>query len=250
MLFQPRIKNYKTLVLIFIFVILNLFCHFDSVICYSMAYAQNNKAEPLIVNGDVVEFSSDSKEVTATGNVKVVYKGTTLTCKKLNVNTQTKVGFAEGDVRLDEEKGVIEGEKIKYNFQTKVGTVLKPQFRFSPYFGTARELDKISDAEFIAKYGYITTCSMNRPHWRLKAKKTDVFPNDKVQIKNATAYFGRIPVATIPQYNHSLKDPIMHVQMMPGKRKDWGAYLLSAWRYDLSENIKGRIFLDYRSKWG
>jgi hypothetical protein len=42
----------------------------------------------------------------------------------------------------------------------------------------------------------------------------------------------------------------MHVQLMPGKSKDWGAYMLSAWRYNITEDVKGRIYFDYRQKLG
>ena len=60
----------------------------------------------------------------------------------------------------------------------------------------------------------------------------------------------QIPLFYVPRYNHSLKDPLMHVQLMPGKSKDWGPYMLTAWRYDLTEDVKGRIYLDYRSNLG
>jgi lipopolysaccharide export system protein LptA len=206
--------------------------------------------QAITVNGDIVEYLSDSKEISATGNVAVIYKGAKLTCNKLVVNTQTKEGLAEGGARLEDEKGIIEGEKIKYNFQAKTGTILEPSFRVNPYFGKAEKLEKISDAELVAKRGYISTCSLDKPHYRFKSRRINIFPGDKVQTRDTTVYIRGIPLAYLPQYNHSLKDPIMHVQVMPGKRKDWGAYLLTAWRYKLTNNISGRIYFDLRSKLG
>ncbi len=206
--------------------------------------------QAITVNGDTVEYLSDSKEISATGNVAVVYKGSRLTCNKLVVNTQTKEGVAEGGARLEDDKGVIEGEKIKYNFQAKTGVILEPSFRLNPYFGRSEKAEKISDAEFIAKRGYMTTCSYNKPHYRLKSRRMNFFPGDKVQIRDATVYVRGVPLGYLPQYNQSLKDPIMHVQVMPGKRKDWGGYILTAWRYKLTDNVSGRIYFDIRSKLG
>ena len=213
-------------------------------------YAQENKAEPIIVNGDQVEYATDAKEVTATGNVEINYKGAKLTCERLTLNTQTKEGIAEGNARLDDEKGVIEGEKIIYNFQAKTGTIINSEFRANPYFGKARKVEKVSDSEFIARRGYATTCSFDRPHYRIQSKQINLFPKDKIQTKEDTFYVGKVPLLYLPRYSHSLKDPLMHVQVMPGKRKDWGPYLLSAWRYNLTQNMDGRVYLDYRNKLG
>jgi hypothetical protein len=47
-----------------------------------------------------------------------------------------------------------------------------------------------------------------------------------------------------------MKEPIMHVQVEPGTRKDWGPYILNTWRYNLTQNANLRVFLDYRTKLG
>jgi len=244
-----QIPKYKTRVLLFVICALAFICH----LCFGIwhfSYAQEKKPQPIIVNGDTVEYSADSKEVTATGNVEVVYKGVKLTCQKLNVNSQTKVGIAEGNARLEDEKGVIEGSKIIYNFEAKTGTMIDSEFRANPYFGKAREVEKVSDIEFIALKGYATTCSLDHPHYRIGSEKINMFPKDKIQTKGDTVYAGDTPLFYLPQYNHSLKDPLMHVQFTQGSSKYWGQFLLNAWRYNLTEYINGRIYLDYRTNLG
>jgi len=211
---------------------------------------ETTKPEPIIVNGDTVEYSTNGKLVTASGNVSVDYKGSILTCQKLTVNVETKDAEANGNVRLDDQKGVIEGAKLIYNFQTKAGMMIDGQFRSNPYFGKSKTVNKISDAEFIALNGYMTSCSYDKPHYRMASSKIDMFPGDKIQTKNDTFYVNKVPLLYLPKYNRSLKDPFMHVQVTPGKRKDWGPYLLTATRYNLTDNISGRIYLDYRSNLG
>ena len=238
-----QIKNFKNCKswLVVVGLLFGIWCH---------SYAQDDKPEPVIINGDVVEYSTDSKEVTASGNVVVDFKGTKLSCQKLTLNTSTKDGQAEGNVRLEDKKGVIEGEKMTYNFQKKFGTITDSQFRASPYFGRAERTDKIGDAEFVAKHGYFTTCSYDNPHYRIKSRKIDLFPGDKIQTKDNTFYAGHAPLFYLPQYNHNLKDPLVHVQIMPGKDKKWGPFMLTAWRYNLTEDVKGRIYFDYRGLLG
>jgi len=214
------------------------------------AYAQEKKEEPIIVNGDKVEYSTDSKEFVASGNVEVDYKGTKLTCQKLTLNSVTKDGQAEGNARLEDKRGVIEGEKLTYNFNTKSGTIIDSGFMSNPYFGKAETVKKISDAEFIALRGSMSTCNYDNAHYRIKSRKMTVFPGDKVQTKDNTFYIGQLPVFYLPQYNHSMRDKLMHIEFMPGSKKDWGYFLLTGWRYNINENIKGRILLDYREKLG
>ncbi len=206
--------------------------------------------EGIIVNGDRVEFSTEEKEITATGNVSVIYKGAKLTCDKLVVNSQTKVGEAIGNARLEDPKGIIEGTKIIYDFGAKTGTIIDTQFRANPYFGTGETTEKVSDAEFVVRRGILTTCNFDHPHWRIKSKKIDMFPGDKVQTRDNVFFIGPFPALYMPQLSRSLKDPLMQVQLMPGTSKEWGTYMLTAWRYNLTEDVAGRIYADYRSSLG
>jgi len=216
----------------------------------ALLFAEENKESPIIINGDNVEYSADSKEVTATGNIEVIYKGSKLTCNKLKVNMQTKEGLAEGNARLQDPKGIVTGEKIVYDFANKTGVILDADFRANPYFGKARNVEKVSDSEYAAKYGYFTTCSLDRPHYRFGVKKLKLFPGDKMQARQALLYLGAVPVAYLPRFNYSMKEPIMHVQVEPGKRKDWGPYVLNTWRYSISDNLSALASLDYRLKLG
>ncbi|MFA5156009.1 MAG: LPS assembly protein LptD [Candidatus Omnitrophota bacterium] len=231
-----------------------LFSVFFLLACPVICPAEQDMKEPVTVNGDNVEYSTDSKEVTASGNVSIIYKDTKLTCEHIKINTETKDAEATGNVRLEDKKGVIEGEKIKYNFQNKTGVITDASFRSSPYFGRAESMDKISDSEFIGHRSYVTTCSYDHPHYRLKSKKVDFFPGDKVAIKDVVFSFGQdkqIPVMYFPGFEQSFKkDRLTHTQFTGGKSKDWGYYLLTATKYHITDNIRGRIYLDYRNYLG
>ena len=216
----------------------------------NLVFAQTAKESPMVINGDNVEYSADSKEVVATGNIEVIYKGAKLTCNRLKVNMQTKEGLAEGNARIQDAKGVVTGEKIVYDFANKTGIISNADFRANPYFGKAKKVEKLSDSEFVAKRGYFTTCSFDHPHYRFASKKISVFPQDKMLAEQATLYLGTVPLFYLPRFNYSMKEPIMHVQVEPGTRKDWGPYLLSAWRYNITDKVNGLAFLDYRNKLG
>jgi hypothetical protein len=217
----------------------------------STLYAAEIKAKgPIIINGDNVEYATEKKEVTASGNVVVICNETRLTCQKLTVNTDTKEARAEGNVRIEEAGGIIEGTSATYNFQTKSGVITDAGFESNPFFGKADKIEKVNDTEFIAEKGYATTCNFDHPHFKLKAKKVDFFPQEKVEIKSVTAYAGNVPVLYLPKFVQNFEDPLMNVQLMPGYKKDWGSFMESAWRYRLNDYMTGRIYLDYRQDLG
>ncbi|MDD5730752.1 MAG: LPS assembly protein LptD, partial [Candidatus Omnitrophica bacterium] len=234
-------------------------------LCFAKAFKTNHKSkesekkeapkdnkieEPIVVNGDVVEYSTDNKEITASGNVMVNYKGTKLTCKKLTVNTLSKDALAEGNVRIEDNKGLIEGEKIAYNFASKTGTIFNADFRSSPMFGRSRQIERVSESEFTVVDGYATTCSYDRPHFRLGSKKINFYPHDKIQTKDDVFYIKNAPFMYLPRFNASLKDRNSHVQISPGKSGAWGPYVLTTYRCDFSDDFKGKIYTDYRMKLG
>lgn len=217
----------------------------------SCVWAQEK--EQVTVNGDKVEYSTDNKTIKATGDVSILYKGSKLSCDSLTLDSQNKDAFGEGHIRLDDPKVVIEGKSIQYNLQKKSGTIFDSKFRSDILFGQAKELEKKNDSLYAASRGYFSTCNNDQPHFRFKTKKTYFRPNDSLESWNNGFFIGQkaqIPLFYLPKYKYSFKDPIIHVQVMPGKNKKWGPYLLTAWRYNLTDNLSGRIYADYRSNLG
>ncbi|MFH0858860.1 MAG: LPS assembly protein LptD, partial [Candidatus Omnitrophota bacterium] len=142
------------------------------------------------------------------------------------------------------------GSKMSYNFNTKTGNITDAIFYSDPYFGKTKIMERVSEEELVGKEGYVTSCSYDQPHYRIRSKKINVFPGDKIQTRSDIFYLNRIPLLYLSRYNHSLKDPLLHVQISPGKSKKWGAYVLSAWRYNITDDVTGRIYLDYRARMG
>jgi len=223
----------------------------------------DEKRTPIIVNGDKVEFFSAGKQVIAEGDVVVEYEDAKLTCDKITVYNETKQGIAEGNVvliypKIDEEGKevitVIKGKKATYNFETKEGKLIDSEVESIPFYGRSKQADKVSDEELKIKKGYITTCNLDRPHYRLRAKRVFIYPGDKIVARNLIFMAGECPVFYIPKYVQRIDDKRPRVTVVPGRSKAWGNYLLTAWRYYLIEGQEGRLHLDYREKkdfaWG
>jgi len=213
------------------------------------SFAQDEK-DPIIVNGDQLEYSQLRREVTAIGHVVVTYKESKMICDKAVVNMLTKDCLAQGRVKLIDPRGEVEAESMLYNFNTRTGELLEARIISAPMFGGGSKIQRASENEYIIENGYATTCSYDKPHFKAGAKKLEFYPGDRVKAKGVVLHIGSVPILYIPGLSKSLKDTIMPLQIQPGKSGDWGYYALTAWRFNLTEKIKGRILFDVRQKLG
>ena len=234
--------------------LISLIISFFIVISFSSELFSQEKKKPIIVDGDKVEFFAEDKQITAEGSVIITYQDTTLTCEKIKVNTQTKDAFAEGDVHLVTLDGEIRGEAIEYNFDKMVGKIVKGRMKAKPFFGEGEFIERINEKEFQIKRGFFTTCDLDKPHYRLQSKKIDMFPGDKVVARDIVVKLGQIPLFYLPKFIQRLDEKRPRVRVIPGKDKEWGYFVLQAWRYDFNDIVQGRLHLDYREKrdfaWG
>jgi len=212
--------------------------------------------EAIEINGDTIEYSAESSEITAGGDVVAIYKGTLLYCDNITVNTLTKDAVAEGNVIIeDKDSGsVILGSTVIYNFDSKTGTLLAAKIKSDFMFGEGEEIKKVAENHFVINKGYITTCNFDKPHYRVTAERTDMYPNDRVRLQKIRMKVGEQTLLYMPRYLHWLDDKRPRVTVVPGHSKDWGIFVLSAWRYYFNETVKGRFHLDWRERkdiaWG
>lgn len=240
--------------ILFVFVPVKIFADDSKNETPSAGDREKSEEPPIIVNGDKIEYAQEANVVTIEGNVEVIKGDSVLTCDKATVNTLTNDAHAQGNVILKDRQGIIRANSCDYNFKTKAGQAFDAKIVSLPYYGAGKIIKKVSENEIEIKNGYFTTCDKDHPHYRIQSRLCSIFPEDKVTTKAMTFRVANTPIAYLPKYTQNLKDDRMHVQVTPGKSKDWGAFLLTAWRYDLLNKSNGRIHLDYREKrdlaWG
>ncbi len=233
---------------------LTLFCA-----CSSLLFAEQTTneitpqppKEPIIVNGDNVEYFQEKKMVTGSGNVSIKYKDIILTCDKITVYLDTREAIAEGGVRITQKGAYFTGERMNYNFETKKGIVLQGYINAKPFYGRADEVNKIENKDnFRLKEGYVTTCDLEKPHYRVRSKELMIYLGDKIVARHIVIYVKNVPVLYWPYYVQPLKEKKSHITIIPGQMKDWGYYALTSYRYYIDGKNKGDLLLDYRTKKG
>jgi len=223
---------------------------FHSYVLSASVYAAEQK-EPIEVNGDQVEYYHEKKEVVGKNNVSIVYKDVLLTCDKITVNLETRDAVAEGHVKIAQKDAYFTGDKISYNFDTRKGTIIDGYVNAKPFYGKAKELEKIANKDqYELENGYVTTCDLPEPHYRIQAKQVKIYLDDKIVARHILFMLGKVPVLYLPYYVQPLKDRKSHITVIPGQGHGWGYYVLTSYRYYFDDNNKGDLLLDYRTKKG
>ncbi|MCK4462756.1 MAG: LPS-assembly protein LptD, partial [Candidatus Omnitrophica bacterium] len=208
------------------------------------------RAVPVIVNGDRVEYFQDKKKIIGSGNVNITYGDVKLTCDKITVFTDTKIGICEGNVKITQPNGSFKGEKIRYDFVNKTGSIIDGYVRAGPIYAHAEKVEKVSKDKIVFDDGYVTTCDLEKPHYRIQAKQVRLYLDDKVVAKHVFFFIGNVPLFYVPYYVQPIRDVKTKITVIPGYKDDWGYYALGAYRYYLDEKCKGYLRLDYREKKG
>ncbi len=225
---------------------------FLAIFLYSgVSYAAEN-GKPIEVNGDQVEVFPKEKKVVGQGNVSIDYEGIRMTCDKIIVYTETKDAEAEGHIVLKTTGSELKGEKITYNFGTKIGTILKARANTGAWYAFGEKIELFSNSVYRVINGYITSCNLPKPHYRIFSKSVTVSPeSNSVVAKDVTINVGNIPVAYLPKYHFRLKTggwPAINI--IPGKKSKWGVFALNSYRYEIDDNNSITFRADERSKWG
>jgi LPS-assembly protein len=213
------------------------------------SYAQES-ARPVEVNGDQIEYLPKEKKVVGIGNISVDYGSVRLTCEKITVFTDTKDADAEGSVILESPTGVIRGERIKYNFETKKGEVIKVKVKSGEWYSGGEKAELLSDSSLRVEKGYITSCELDKPHYKIYSRDISIYPDNKVVAKNVTFRVGDATVGYLPRYDYSLKTDWPTVNIIPGKKKKWGIFALTSYRYEVDDGNNFTLRIDERENWG
>ncbi|MBN1793532.1 MAG: LPS-assembly protein LptD [Candidatus Omnitrophica bacterium] len=212
----------------------------------SPAFCQDEDGS-IIVDGDEVEYLTDQEKIRAKGNVVVVYGGSRLECDEIIVDAATKDAHCIGRVALYQDGNTIEGEDVVYNFDKNTGKIQNVVWAAPPLYGRARSCQIIARNHMRFTDGYISTCDLPRPHYKIKAKSFTVYPDNRIEASNVSVYAGRVPLVYIPQYSRSLKSGTRtSLSVIPGRNKKWGEFLLGSYKYDFTPDVWANLRLDYR----
>lgn len=222
------------------------------------AAAAPPEAPPIRIRGvsgeSEVDWDLATGTATATNGVMVSYGNAFLVADRVRVSQETGEVEAEGHVRIQNEDQIWVGENIRYNFKTReiraevFRTGKYPVFAEGAVLG-GKDLGR-SNQVYTAQGSYITTDDVSEPFSKVRASSITIIPNQRINVRHATFYLGKMPVFYFPFFTYSLSERANQFYVTPGYRTRFGPYLLGTYRWFLSEQIDGELHTDYRFQRG
>lgn len=174
-----------------------------------------------------------------------------LSATTVELNQETGLVTAEGNVILKREGAYWRGEKLEYNFKTR--DMKGQEFRFAArpfYVGGIKLGSDPTNRVHFAEESVITTDDVAQPGYRVVARKLRVYPGKRIEAEEATVYVGRVPVFYLPKYTRSLERHPNNLSYVPGFRSAHGPFLLTSFNWAGTTNVSGAVHLDYRQRRG
>lgn len=148
----------------------------------------------------MVDFKAES--VTFTGNVSI-YQGNRLQRGEQAVYFYEKKTFDTTGMRASMDPIMLEAGKFRSEYRGEKNV-------------------------YVGDNAGITTDDIQKPGFWMRAKKTTVFPDDKIVFNNLLVYAGDVPVFWFPYLSQPL-DSELGYHFLPGARSSWGPFLLNTY---------------------
>jgi len=207
-------------------------------------------AMPVVIDGDEINYLQQEGKVVAKGNVKMKSEDTEIFCQEAVYDANGNIAYIEGDVKIIKGESILYGQDGFYDFNTHNAEMGDIRAKDAPFYGATTYGSKIEKEKYILKRGYITTCDLDAPHYRLVSKKITVYPGDRVTARHVVLKVGDLPLFYLPYMSQSLKDNQFSANVVPGRSDEWGIFALTRWRYTINREHRGNIFTDWYTRRG
>jgi LPS-assembly protein len=195
------------------------------------------------------ETTYENGVATARDNVAIHIGDTDIYGDFAQYNSRTHEVSVEGHVRIYRDVSIYVAERGVYNIDTKQIRTSNVRTDYHPYFLSGQNVTETTANVYRVEDATFTTDDSPRPDFHLHARTVRVYENDHVVFQNVTMYIGKIPVFWWPYMYQSLNDAFSFT-ISPAYLSSWGPSLLSQITFPITDDIKGRIRLDYRGRRG
>src|SRR6266566_1490115 len=195
------------------------------------------------------ETTYENGIATARDNVAIHVGDTDIYGDFAQYNSRTHEVSVEGHVRIYRDVSVYIAERGVYNIDTKQIRTSNVRTDFRPYFLSGQNVTETSANVYRVEDSTFTTDDSPHPDFHLRARTVRVYENDHVVFQNVTFYIGKVPVFWWPYMYQSLNDAFSF-SIAPADLSSWGPSLLTQFTFPITDDIKGRLRLDYRGRRG
>src|SRR5882724_2650588 len=195
------------------------------------------------------ETSYENGVATARDNVAIHVGDTDIYADYAQYNSRTHEVLAQGHVRIYRDINLYVADSGVYNIDTKKIRATNMRTKSDPYFVSGGNVNEISENGYLVKSGTFTTHDAPNPDFHLRARTIRIYEKDRVIFRDVILYVGKVPVFWWPYMYQSLNEAFSFT-VSPAFLSSWGPSLLTQVTFPITDDIRGRVRLDYRGRRG
>ena len=154
-----------------------------------------------------VEFDEEGKisKILLEGNVIILYKDLKIKTEKAIYDRKTDEIECENGGEIFSDIGEIKAEYFKYNLIEEKGIIWNVKFKSEPFYGKAEKIEM--EGNFLnLENGYITTCELEKPHYRIDSGKIEFLKDNYIRLEKMKIVAGEnFPIFYLPKYTIDIK---------------------------------------------
>ena len=147
------------------------------------------------------------------------------------IDTKEKKVTMEGHVSVFQGNLLQRGERTVYYYERKSFETQGLRASVDPILlesGKFTAEERNGKQVFVGTDAGITTHDVENPNYWVRAKKTTIYPGDKVVFNDLRLFAGETPVFWLPYLSQPLNAELGY-HFVPGARSNWGPYLLNTY---------------------
>ncbi|MCK4496489.1 MAG: LPS-assembly protein LptD, partial [Candidatus Aminicenantes bacterium] len=143
--------------------------------------------------------------IIATGNVEIHYKNIIVLADWVDLNTETKDIYAEGNVSLKLPEEELSCEEMNFNLDSSEGELKKAFGMIQPsIFYEADSIERKNENVYSFKKARITSCTQRIPRWNFSCSRANFKKDDYMEMWNTVFSIKKIPVFYLPYFRYPL----------------------------------------------
>jgi LPS-assembly protein len=211
-------------------------------------------APPVTLSAEQLDYDGATRVFRARGGVVLEQEGLRLTADELFWQDSTRDVVANGQVRLADPGGELQGSNVTANLATGLGRVSAGRvfLRERNFHLTGTELERLGEASYRVTDGHFTTCDGAVPDWRFSAAQVDVDLGRYATARHVWFEVNNRPLLYLPYLVFPVKRERESGFLLPraGYSSRKGTLLSLAWYEVIDRHLDATVYLDYLSRIG
>ena len=210
---------------------------------------------PVTIEADSLAYDGDEDTFSAAGKVLITFSGGFLKADAVTLYRATNKALAEGNVYLQSDQDVLEGDRVDFDITARTGTVDNGKMFIARnhFYIKGEKIEKRGEADYRLENATVTTCDGEAPDWRLAGRELDLTVDGYGTLKHGRFLARDVPVLYVPYLIFPAKTTRQSGLLFPHlsySRDKNGLDVELPFFWAVSESVDATFFTRYLEKRG